>query len=143
MISDNYRQQSYLILEEIFNMITDEIKEKMHRIITDPKREKLLISLEDKFLKENLIEKFIKSTPTQRLAVKQWWNKTENKKYLPWLIYFSFKYVQMGHFLLNEISQLPENGGYREVVSIYSVNCRFIRQQEIPELFFDSFLSDI
>jgi len=143
MISDNYRQQSYLILEELFSMVSDESKEKMYEIITDPKKDKLLRSLEEKFLKVRLIEKFIKSTPTQRKAAKHWWNKEENKKFLPWLVYLSFRYVQMGHFLLKEISNFPENGGYRDVVSIYSLNCRFIRHQEIPERFFDSFLNDV
>lgn len=140
MISDKYRQHAYLILEELFRMISFENKQKMLKILNDDKKKEILAKVEKKLLKEQWIDKFIKATKNQRDSSKQWWNKEENKNFKPWLIYFSFRYTQIGYFMLKEMEHFPMNGPYRETVAIYSMNGNYIRNSEIADLFFDDFL---
>lgn len=117
MISDNYRQHAYLILEELFYSLTEQDKINL-KIMLKTLKEKKKIGKIEEFMIKYEVQPYIKATVSERKKKKKW---NENNYRLA-LVFFSFKYLYQGYNLLKFVSNLPENGPYRKVVSDYSIS---------------------
>ncbi len=134
MISDNYIYQAANFLQELFDSLSGNDKVSLQKIFHKYSR-KFLLQHELSLQKEIL--KYMESTPNQRKKKKEW-NDPENNGKRLLLIYYSFKYMYKGYFLLKKISNAPEHGGYREVVAMYSMLAdEIVREVSIVNIILD------
>ncbi|MBK9333875.1 MAG: hypothetical protein IPM96_16070 [Ignavibacteria bacterium] len=126
MPSYKYIQWCQIIYEEITETLSNDEKTLMSNTLKSLTPSEYLEK--EKSLRKD-VWKFLKATPAQRKANKSW-NETPGHSVL--LKYFALKDLLMGYRLLKSLESLPQHGGYRELISHYSVEAAYLREAPVP-----------
>ncbi len=137
MLKEKYLGAAVILLEELFNSLDSSDKLRLKQLIVNVSNDKLR-EYENE-IKDDILY-YMKAKPKYR-SEHRLWNDPANQDYRLKLIYFCYKYLQRGYYLMDRILKVPKRNGYREVVTVFSMLTNHICSKKFPDTILDGQLT--